>query len=129
MELSSTSLNVSDTFCPCWIEMFSKRGKYAKLYAFCGTKRLGRPIFRTEEMFDEIFEDREIFEAGDRVSGRISPTERTRRILGLKYAEAHIDNTLNRTRLKLFHKLPCRFDMKFLNRKETVIYKKINNGI
>lgn len=135
MELSSTSshntlLSVIDTFCPCWIEMFSKRGKYVTLYAFCGTKRPVRPFFRTMEMTEGVFKDREeIAKVDDRFSHRVSSAERTRRILGLKYAEAHVTekeigkhhNQINN--LQRFHKIRCRFDAKFLNRREPSIKK------
>jgi hypothetical protein len=130
LELMSTSshntlLSVIDTYCPCWIEMFSKRGKYVQMYAFCngGTKRQQqRPLFRSSELAEEIFKDREIAEVDDRFSHRVSSAERTRRILGLKYADANIHKR-NQTQLQLFHKVSCRFDTKFLNRKEPTVKK------
>jgi len=105
--------------------MFSKRGKYVQMYAFCngGTKRQQqRPLFRTSELAQEIFKDREIAEVDDRFSHRVSSAERTRRILGLKYADANVHKR-NQTQLQLFHKVSCRFDAKFLNRKEPTVKK------
>eukprot|EP00536_Pseudo-nitzschia_multiseries_P005607 jgi/Psemu1/12964/gm1.12964_g len=127
-EISATSshnvlLSVIDAFCPCWIEMLSKRGRYVKLYAFCGTKATARPVFRTEEMAEKVFKgDREEnAEVDDRFSHRVSSSERTRRILGWKYAEAHTmerDRNHNQLKLRQFHKIQCRFDANFLKRKE-----------
>eukprot|EP00531_Pseudo-nitzschia_arenysensis_P000303 CAMPEP_0116152178 /NCGR_PEP_ID=MMETSP0329-20121206/20509_1 /TAXON_ID=697910 /ORGANISM="Pseudo-nitzschia arenysensis, Strain B593" /LENGTH=1144 /DNA_ID=CAMNT_0003648875 /DNA_START=109 /DNA_END=3543 /DNA_ORIENTATION=- len=118
-------LNIIDSFCPCWIEMFSKRGKYATLYAFCGSKRSSSPFFRTEDMVGEIFEGNweEDAEIDDRFSHRISDHERTRRTFGFKYAEAHTmnykkTNTNKKIQLRRFHKLPCRFDTTFLKQRK-----------
>jgi len=115
-------LSVIDTFCPCWIEMFTKHGKYVTLYAFCGGTK--RPLFRTSELTQICFKDRENLEVDDIFAHRISPAERTRRILGLIYAEANIHKR-NQAQLQLFHKTSCRFDTKFLNRKEPTIKKVI----
>ncbi|VEU35527.1 unnamed protein product [Pseudo-nitzschia multistriata] len=127
-DLSSTSshnilLSAIDAFCPCWIEMFSKRGKYETLYAFCGTKSTSKALFRSEEMAERFFrgERDEDARVDDRFSHRISTLERTRRILGWKYAEAHTterDQKDHQERLQKFHKLQCRFDAAFLKRKE-----------
>jgi len=125
-------LGVIDAFCPCWIEMLSKRGKYTKHYAFCGAKANAPPVFRTEEMAENAFRgDREeTAEVDDRFSHRISSSERTRRILGWKYAEAHArerDRNHNQLRLRRFHKIQCRSDANFLKRKEPTTTKV--NGI
>ena len=134
MDILSTSshntlLSIIDAFCPCWIEMWSKRGKYSTVYAFCGTKRTSQPLFRTEEMVDQVFQgNREKdAEVDDRFSHRVSALERTRRIFGLKYAEAHTLEQKNRNsfnsqndnkiRLRRFHKIPCRFDAVFLKQR------------
>ena len=130
LELMSTSshntlLSVIDTYCPCWIDMFSKRGKYVQMYAFCngGTKRQQQhPLFRTSDLAEEIFKGREIAEVDDRFSNRVSSAERTRRILGLKYADANVHKR-NQTQLQLFHKVSCRFDARFLRRKEPMVKK------
>lgn len=124
----NTLLSIIDSFCPCWIEMFSRRGKYTPLYAFCGTKQMSRPLFRTEEMVERVFrgtreEDAEI---DDRFSHRVSGRERTRRIFGLKYAEAHtMDHTNespghinNKRLLRRLHKIPSRYDTVFLRQRK-----------
>ena len=120
----NTLLNIIDSFCPCWIEMFSKRGKYTTVYAFCGSKRSNRPIFRTEEMVGEVFEGdwEEDAEIDDRFSHRVSDHERTRRTFGLKYAEAltmeyRKSDKNNKVQLRRFHKIPCRFDPVFLKQR------------
>jgi len=120
-------LSVIDAFCPCWIEMFSKRGKYVTLYAFCGTKATAQPRFRTEEMVERIFKaDREEIAQDDKFSQRVSSSERTRRILGWKYAQSHTverDRNHNQLNLQRLHKIRCRFDAKFLIRSEPTTTK------
>jgi len=131
MDISSASshntlLSIIDRFCPCWIDMFSRRGKYVKIYAFCGTKSSIKPYFRSAEMAGQVFKGNreEDAEVDDRFSHRISTAERTRRILGLKYAEAHTienDRNLNKTQLRMFHKTENRYDKEFLKgRKRTL---------
>lgn len=116
----NTLLSIIDTFCPCWIEMFSKRGKYTMMYAFCGTKTNGRPLFRTADMAGELLRGNreEDAEVDERFSHRISTTERNRRIFGLKYAEAHTTEKANKAQLRRFHKIQCRYDAVFLKRRE-----------
>jgi hypothetical protein len=121
----NTLLSIIDTFCPCWIEMFSRRGKYAMLYAFCGTKKPGRPLFRTADMAGELLRGNreEDAEVDERFSHRVSTTERNRRIFGFKYAEAHTTDNSNKAQLRRFHKIQCRYDFVFLKRSEPTATK------
>jgi len=126
MDVSSVSshntlLSIIDSFCPCWIDMFSKRGKYETLYAFCGTKRPIQPLFRTFDMVTAVFKDnrQEIAEVDDRFSLRVSHNERIRRIFGLKYAKAHTKEKSDddsKNQMKIFHRMPCRFNEVFLKK-------------
>ena len=113
----NTVLEVIDEFCPCWIEMFSKRGKYTTVYAFQSKRRPDRPLFRTVEMAEEAFGRPDLIEVDDRFSHRLSTEEKTRRILGLKLAEAHVEKG-KREKLNLFGKVMTRFDTKFLSPQE-----------
>jgi len=132
----NTLLSIIDTFCPCWIEMFSsKRRKYATLYAFCGTKRSsgGQPLFRTAEMAETVFRCNrdENAEVDDRFSHWISSAERARRIFGWKYAEAHTtekDKNHNQLKLRRFQRIECRYDARFLQRKEASATTKTGTG-
>ncbi len=122
----SSVLSVIDTFCPCWIEMFARKGRYVTLFAFCGSPQRDRPLLRTVEMAEEAFGERQLVEVDDRFSTRMSADERTRRILGLKYAEAYVDNK-KRSGLARFEKVVTRFDAKFLQRND--VAPKSLNGI
>lgn len=125
----NTLLSIIDTFCPCWIDMFSsKRGKYTTLFAFAGTKR--KPLFRTEEMVEQVVRGNreEDAEVDDRFSHRVSSLERTRRIFGWKYAEAHTSTTekgsrIHKAWLKRFHKIPSRYDAVFLKQRGSTTTK------
>lgn len=110
-------LRIIDEFCPCWIEMYSKKGRYQKVYAFCGKQQPDLPLFRTAKMAEEAFGEPELVEVGDRFSKHMSSDERMRRILGLKYAEAHVEIG-KRSRLLRFQKGVTRFDRRFLSSKE-----------
>jgi hypothetical protein len=122
LDLTPTSphnnvLQVIDEFCPCWIEMFSRRGKYTTVYAFHTQQRPDRPLFRTVEMAEEAFGRPDLIEVDDRFSHRLSTEEKTRRVLGLKFAEAHLEKG-KREKLNLFAKIVTRFDTKFLSPQE-----------
>jgi hypothetical protein len=65
----------------------------------------------------EVFGKRQKIEVDDRFSPRLSEDERTRRVLGVKYAEAHLDRD-NRSSLNRFDSMTTRFDVKFLRRVE-----------
>jgi Protein of unknown function, DUF547 len=110
-------LRVIDEFCPCWIEMCIRKGRYVTLYAFHGKQRPDRPSFRTVEMVEEAFGERLLFQVDDRFSTRLSEAERTRRIFGLKYAEAHVDKKMHGN-LSRFEQARTRFEARFLQRKE-----------
>ena len=116
----NTLLSIIDTFCPCWIDIFSKRGKYETYFAFYGGTKRPRPVFCTSEMTQEFFDDREITVIDNRFSHRVSSEERTRRILGLKYADAIINNNKKHPNLlESFYKSKSNCSANFLNRKET----------
>jgi hypothetical protein len=113
-------LSVIDTFCPCWIDMFAPKGKYVTLFAFNGKRQRqqrDRPLFRTVEMVEEALGGRQLVEVDARFSTRMSADERTRRIVGLKYAEAYVDTKKHST-VARFEKVVTRFDTKFLRRND-----------
>jgi hypothetical protein len=115
-------LSVIDEFCPCWIEMYSKKGKYQTVYAFCGKYQPGCTFFRTSRAAENSFGKPNLIEVVDRFSPRMSSEERMRRILGLKYAEAHVEKG-RRTELHRFEKLTSLFDTKFLLREDKSVKK------
>ncbi|KAG7360558.1 DUF547 domain containing protein [Nitzschia inconspicua] len=122
INLTSTSphnyvLRIIDEFCPCWIDMYSKRGKYQTVYAFNGKRQTDLTFFRTAKMVEEAFGGPNLVEVDDRFSHRISSEERIRRILGLKYAAAHVE-TGKVHKLHRFEKGLTSFDKRFLSSKD-----------
>lgn len=113
----NTVLRVIDDFCPCWIDVMMKRGKYATAYGFSGRQRPDRLLLRTVDMAVEVFGKRQKIEVDDRFSPRMSEEEQTRRVLGLKYAEAHLGRG-DKSRLNKFDRVMTHFDSKFLKRIE-----------
>jgi len=110
-------LRMVDEFCPCWVEVMAKKGKYVAAYGFCGKQRPDSMLLRSLDMAVEVFGKRQKIDVDDRFSPRLSDEERTRRVLGLKYAEAHLDKD-NRPSLNRFDSMSTRFDEKFLRRVE-----------
>ncbi|KAL3925188.1 MAG: hypothetical protein SGILL_000580 [Bacillariaceae sp.] len=110
-------LGVIDEFCPCWIDMYAKKGKYQKVYAFCSKQQVDRTLFRTSKTAELSFGEPSLVEVDDRFSPRMSSEERVRRILGLKYAEAHVEKG-KRAQLHRFEKMLTRFDTQFLSRED-----------
>ena len=110
-------LGTIDEFCPCWVDVMAKKGKYVTAYGFCGKRRPGNMLLRTVDMAVEVFGKRQKVDVDDRFSPRVSEEEQMRRVLGLKYAEAHLHGE-NRSKLNRFDSLSTRFDAKFLRRVE-----------
>lgn len=111
-----TALRMIDECCPCTVDMYSKRGKYTSVFAFPGKQSGRRPIFRTWDTAVQHFGDRLLTEAIiTRFSPRMSPVERSRRILGLRYGEARIGKASPK-KMSEFHNLQSAFDKTFLRR-------------
>ena len=128
MEITSTSshstvLRVIDECCPCFIDMFSKRGKYVTTYAFQGGRNAGRPIiFRTVPMFEEMIGDLECNVIEERFSHRLASSERTRRALGLQYSQV-LQEQSGRGPLTEFQRMKSPFDRKFLSKPQPQLKK------
>jgi hypothetical protein len=109
-------LRVIDECCPCWIDICAKRGKYIKVYAFQSRQQgTTRPLLRTLDIASDYLGDRQLTDVADRFSPRISSTERTRRILGLRFAEAQAGKS-SPDKLLQFFKLKTQYDKRFLQR-------------
>jgi hypothetical protein len=120
-------LRMIDEFCPCWIDMYSKGGKYQTVYAFCNRQQPSRSLFRTAKMVEEAFGKPNMIEVDERFSHRMSTEERTRRIVGLKYAEAHEEDS-KRDKLLRFERGVTSFDTYFLSSKDRSV-KKIQGSL
>jgi hypothetical protein len=108
-------LRVIDEYCPCWIDVCAKKGKYTKVYAFQSRQQGTRPLLRTWDIASDYLGDRQLTDVEDRFSPRMSSAERTRRILGLRFAEA-LSGKSSPDRLLQFFKLKTHFDKRFLQR-------------
>jgi hypothetical protein len=108
-------LRVIDECCPCWIDICAKKGKYIKVYAFQSRQQRTRPLLRTWDIASDYLGDRQLTDVEDRFSPRISSAERTRRILGLRFAEAQSGKS-SPEKLLQFFKLKTQFDKRFLQR-------------
>jgi hypothetical protein len=114
-----TTLRVIDEHCPCFIDMFAKKGKYSTVYVFKGPKS---PLFRTWDTTLEYFGEAEPTEITNRFSSRLSSRERCRRMLGLRYAETRLGKASPKS-LFDFQELSTRYDAHFLSREAPTVEK------
>ena len=116
----TTILRLIDELCPCMIDMFAKRGKYTSVYSFRGKHPEHRPLFRTLPISVEFLGDHQMAEIDDLFPHRMASMERTRRVLGLRYAK-ELSGKKSPSRLSEFQKLITPFDRKFLRRDPPIL--------
>ena len=107
-------LHAIDECCPCVIDILTKRGNYNSVYVFRGQE--GQPLFRTWETSVKFLGYPESTDVMENFSRRISSGEKTRRILGLHYAQA-CSKRACMSQISNFQQVITPYDKSFLQRK------------
>jgi Protein of unknown function (DUF1769)/Protein of unknown function, DUF547 len=109
-------MHLIDSCCPCVIEMLGEDGNYSHVFVFFNRMTGTRPLFRTLDIGQALLGDRFLSEIDDAVfSHRLSPTEASRRRIGLRYAEALMGKA-SPSKMRQFQRLSSYYDNNFLRR-------------
>jgi hypothetical protein len=121
-------LSTVDEYCPFIVDMASAKGSYESIFVFRGRYPHSRPIFRDLQTARDALARCRPSVNEDWFSPRLSPEERTRRILGLKYIKGLTEKEFDiQQRIFEFQNKKTTYDRKFLREYLSKFKKKSKN--